>query len=118
MDILQQQGELPDFPFAVSVEGTTFASVEISDTIYAYGFGEDGEVPIEFKDIADGFIVLERLHKLNGATPIPNFVTLENFEQAKANFPGPISSDIRVQDFETFISRYAENRGNILSDMK
>ncbi|KGE71600.1 hypothetical protein DC28_10000 [Spirochaeta lutea] len=118
LDILLSDATIPDLPVAVPVSGTAFAEVEITDTIYAYGFGEDEQGTLYFGDMADAFIILQRLNRLHGATPIPHFVTAENFDQAKETFPGPISSDIRIEDFQTFIRKYAENRSNILSDMK
>jgi hypothetical protein len=66
--------------------GTPFGDLPLKNGVYAYGYEN-----LTMKDLCDGYIITGPLHEYTGITPLPNFITHENFEEAYHNFPGPKS---------------------------
>jgi hypothetical protein len=64
--------------------GTAVGKQEIKSDVYRAGYAS-----LTLADFADGYVVLGPMSEYETVTPIPDFITAENLEQALANFPGP-----------------------------
>jgi hypothetical protein len=70
----------------VFARGTPFGDLRIKNGGYAYGY-ED----LTMKDLCEGYVIFRPLHEHTTITPIPDFITRENFPEALENFPAPKS---------------------------
>ncbi len=64
--------------------GTAAGRLEIKTDVYRSGYDS-----LTLADFADGYVILGPLSEYETVTPIPDFITDANVEQALANFPGP-----------------------------
>ncbi len=62
----------------------------------------DPENPRAFRDIADGYLVVERSARLAASRVIPDFYTRENIEYARQNFPGPPDDSMDEQSLQEY----------------
>lgn len=63
----------------------------------------DPDNPRAFRDITDGYIILERSSDLAASRLIPDFYTAENIAFARQNFPGPEDSSMDEQSLQEFV---------------
>ncbi|TVQ26029.1 MAG: hypothetical protein EA383_06690 [Spirochaetaceae bacterium] len=63
----------------------------------------DPENPRAFRDIADGYLVVERSARLAASRVIPDFYTSDNIEYARQNFPGPPDDSMDEQSLQEYL---------------
>lgn len=87
------------------VKDTPFGSLPAKKTLYRYGYKK-----FSFSDICDGYVCQGALSTYSGVTPIENFITDGNLEEAKRQSPDPAfkADSITAADFITAIKKVAD----------
>lgn len=94
--------------------GSPFADVPIvSDTLTA---DVDGEVTLS--DYTDAYLVVSPIESLTAITPIPDFITAANLEEAVRTFPGVSPADATVDDMNEFIAGNAQSMAKIFDEFR
>ena len=94
--------------------GSPFADVPIvSDTLTA---DVDGEVTLS--DYADAYLVVSPIESLTAITPIPDFITAGNLEEAVRTFPGVSPADATVDNMNEFIAGNAQSMAKIFDEFR
>ena len=103
-------GHRPGFTVAES----PYAEAPISSDVIT----EHVEGDLEFRQFADGYLLINRLRDYHAVTPIPGFITAENLDRARAEFPGPDPGEVTVEDMNEFISGMAGSMAQIFEQFK
>ena len=69
---------------AVRTGGTPFGELAVSQGIYAYKHEN-----LTLKDLCQGYIIMGPLHEHTMVTAIPDFISVENINEALRDFPAP-----------------------------
>lgn len=87
------------------VKNTPFGTLPAKKTLYKYGYKK-----FVLADFCDGYICQCALSAYTGVTPIEDFITDENLEQAKLQSPNPVFKvdSIAAADFNAAIERDAD----------
>ena len=99
------EGRRPGF----TVAQAPYAEAPISSDVITEHVEED----LQFQQFTDGYLLINRLADYRAVTPIPGFVTAENLERARAEFPGPDPGEVTVEDMNEFISGMAASMAQI-----
>jgi hypothetical protein len=96
-------------PVAFPVSDTPVGSYRITEGDYAQ-FRDS----FTFGSVTDAYVVLAPTPEYTAATPIPDFITEENIEEARSGFPGHIPDKAGPRDLNAYIARVSENLQDIL----
>ncbi|MFO8063285.1 MAG: ChaN family lipoprotein [Spirochaetota bacterium] len=103
--------ELPEDEQRVAfpVADTPIADYRITEGDYAR-FRDS----FSFGGLTDGYVVLGPTGELSAATPISEFITDTNVEQAREGFPGRLPDNAEPTDLNGYIARVSTNLDDIL----
>jgi hypothetical protein len=96
------------------VDGTPFANLPV----YGDDLTAERNASVTLLDFADAYLVIAPLKNLTSVTPIPDFITEANVDEAVRDFPGVSPQDATVQDMNDFIAGNAEGMTNVFSEFK
>jgi len=91
-----------------------FAEVPIVSVTLTAG----SDVDVTISDYADAYLVVAPIAKLTAVTPIPDFITVGNLEEAVRTFPGVRPEDAAVEDMNEFIAGNAQGMADIFAGFK
>ncbi len=74
--------------------------------------GIEGDLP--FEQYADGYLLISLIADYHAVTPIPGFITMENVERARVEFPGPDPGEVTVEEMNEFIAGMASSMAQII----
>jgi hypothetical protein len=109
VDVALEQLPAEERRLAFPVVDTSIAGFRIEEGDYA-----------RFRDavtlggITDAYVVLAPTGELTAATPIDEFITEENMEEARAGFPGHLPERAGPGDINGYIARVSNNLDDIL----
>jgi hypothetical protein len=113
IDVLIAQLKPEKQRFGVSTAGTPFGKLPIKSSSYTYGYDK-----LALEDLCDGYVVLGPVPAYEVVTPLPDFITQDNFDEAVRNFPGPKEKDLTVAKMNDLISTDAANFSKALKLLK
>jgi len=96
--------------FGFDVAGSPFGTIPVRSADYAQGYDS-----LLFRDLADGYVVLEPIYDLHAATPIANFITVDNLDRAIRGFPEPLPAGVTAERLNSYISRVSTNLNKVLA---
>jgi len=109
--------ESKGYPIGFLFQGA-FRTLPIQRSLFNFGFTGKGEDRLELIQAFDGTLVLERIHRLTGAQPIPQFITQENLGMAIEWFPGPTPTQAQPSEIMNFMQRYGQNRERVVREFR
>jgi len=99
--------------FGVSTSGTPFGRLPVKSGSYTYGYDK-----LTLEDLCDGYVVLGPVPGLEVVTPLPDFITQDNFDQAVKYFPGPKEKDLTLAKYNELIAQDAASFTKALKMLK
>lgn len=75
----------------------------------------DGDGEVTLSNYTDAYLVVAPLARLTAITPISDFITAENLEEAVRTFPGVSPEDVTVDDMNQFIAGNAESMAKVFA---
>ncbi len=100
------EGHRPGF----TVRESPYAEAPITSDMITEG--REGDLP--FEQYADGYLLISRIADYRAVTPIPGFITADNLERARTDFPGPDPGEVSVGEMNEFISGMAGSMAQII----
>lgn len=98
----------------LQIKGTELAEISAGRSDYAYKYNNQ-----KLGDLCDGYILTGPIVKYEVVTPIPEFITEGNIDEALRNFPGPtVVEDVDVAGLNEYIAGIAANRAKYLERFK
>ena len=91
------------------VAGTPFAELSARRSDFFYGY-ED----LVLSELADGYIITGPIASYEMVTPIPEFITAENIDEAIRGFPGPNIEGVTPEELNAYIASLIEGRKRII----
>jgi hypothetical protein len=96
------------------VRGTPVGALEIKTDVYRSGYDK-----LTLGDFCDGYVILGPLSEYETVTPIPDFITDANVDQALADFPGPKEPrKLTPAELNRYISQDVENLKRVLDQFE
>ena len=89
-------------PVGFRVRGTAFGALPIGESVYRHGYESGG-----LEAFCDGWVYTRPLSKYRGVTPVPDWVTAANLEQARRLSPNFAARQWTVDRFNESIERSA-----------
>ena len=81
--------------------------------VYGDAVPADTEGGVTLRDYADAYLIVAPIDSLTGLTPIADFITEENREQAIRTFPGVSPEGASVEDLNEFIAGNAKSIADV-----
>lgn len=108
--------ELPETEQArgFTLVDSPFGEVPVYSSTYNDGYEED----ITLAQLAEGYVTLEPIGRYEPLTPIPNFITEANLEEAIRRFPGPDPGEVTAADLNTYIAETTQNAVNLYKEFE
>lgn len=108
-------GGIIERAFSELPEATRSVGFDVADSPYAEApvtsdsltEGHDDEVT--FEQLTDGYIVVARIADYDAVTPIPDFITADNIDRARTEFPGPHPGEITAEEMNEYIAGRASS---------
>lgn len=97
-------------------------------SVVGNGFGElrlprsrlapEEEQEVRLADVTSGYIVTGPIRELDAVTPIPDFYTTDNIQEAMDRFPGPKEEGLAPGDMNRFLTGMSENLDRMLNSFQ
>ncbi len=90
------EGRHPGF----SVAESPYAEAPITSDVFTEGTEED----VTLETLTDGYLLISRIADYETVTPIASFITQDNIERARAEFPGADPGEVSVEEMNEFMA--------------
>jgi len=90
------EGRRPGF----SVAGSPYGEAPITSDVFTEGIEED----VTLEMLTDGYLLISKIADYETVTPIQNFITEENIDRARAEFPGADPGEVTVDEMNEFMA--------------
>jgi hypothetical protein len=105
-------------------EGVTSVGFTVADSPYRDApissdvLTEDLEEDLTLENFTDGYLLISRIADYLPVTPIPDFITDENIERARAEFPGPDPGEVTTAEMNEFVAGTATSMARIFEEFE